>query len=228
MLTRPADFLSRFLYQISEDEFYWVPGTPPTPQIVEKAAARAKDDLGFERHRAHFASLADLIDACTAEELESHGSGQAARNAAKHARVMALAKLDPAARAGVAAAAAQGLAWIEACQPWARDSTLRNQVAIRVMAAVLVVAGRVRKGYEPEQLAGLARIGAGMRWCDLFYIRARGAIIEILAANAAACPRDPATLDALRQLLEVAESHANPAPVIKAMASLRNARLRHA
>jgi len=216
-----AAFISRLLFQIQDDEPYWVNGTPPTPQLVANACAVAKDEVDFDSHRSHFDGLAEILDACIAEELETHGHGIAARNATKHPRVVALTKSDSQHRAGIATAAAQGLAWYEACNKWVQDHSLRNQIAKRVMTAILVVAGRVREGYSTAQLAAVARLGASMRGMDLFEIRARGAILEILAANIAGLARDKSTLTAIRKLVSfAAEYPANPQPVLKAIEKL--------
>lgn len=181
MITR-AEFISRFLYQIRDDEFYGNPGSLPKADVIQQAATAAKDILGFDDHRASFALLAEVIDVCTAEELELRGSGTAARNATKHPRVVALKKLDSSQRASVAAAAAQGLAWMEDCRQWIQDSTLRNQIAKRVMTAVLVSVGSIGRGYTAAQLTALAQIGASLQDMDVFVVRARRAITEIVAA----------------------------------------------
>src|SRR5215468_2639292 len=129
MLATRTEFVSRFLYQIRDDEFYGNPGTLPKPEVIEQAGVAAKDAIGFDAHRESFTTLAEIIDVCTAEELASRGSGIAARNATKHPRVMALKKLDSAQRASIAAASAQGLAWMEDCRQWVQDHSLRNQIA---------------------------------------------------------------------------------------------------
>ena len=186
MITNRAEFISRFLYQISDDEFYGNPGTLPKPEVIDRAAAAARDVVGFDAHRASFAALAEIIDVCTAEEIDLRGSGIAARNASRHPRVAALKKLDFVARAGIAAAAAQGLAWMEDCRPWVQDHTLRNQIAKRVMLAILVSVGRIKRGYTAGQLAALAKIGAALEDGDIFVMRAREVIDEIVCNKAAA------------------------------------------
>ena len=186
MITNRADFISRFLYQISDDEFYGNPGTLPKPEAIDRAAAAARDFVGFDAHRASFATLAEVIDVCTAEELDLRGSGIAARNATKHPRVAALKKLDFVERASIATAAAQGLAWMEDCRQWVQDHTLRNQIAKRVMLAVLVSVGRIKRGYTTEQLAALAKIGTALEDMDIFVVRAREVIDEIACNKAAA------------------------------------------
>ena len=183
MLTNRAEFISRFLYQIRDDEFYGNPGSLPKSEVVVQASATARDIIGFDAHRASFTTLAEVIDVCTAEELASKGSGIAARNATKHPQVAALKKLDSAQRAGVAAAAAQGLAWMEDCRQWVQDHNLRNQIAKRVMTAILVSVGRIKRGYTAAQLAALAQIGASLRDTDVFVVRSRQAIDEILAGK---------------------------------------------
>src|SRR5215471_17312332 len=106
MLATRTEFVSRFLYQIRDDEFYGNPGTLPEPQVIEQAGAAAKDVIGFDAHRESFTMLAKIIDFCTAEELAARGTGLAARNATRHPKVMALKKLDSAERANIAAASA--------------------------------------------------------------------------------------------------------------------------
>ena len=186
MLTSRAEFISRFLYQIREDEFYGSPGSPPKPEVIEKATAAAKDIIGFEANRASFSLLAEIIDVCTAEELASRGSGVAARNATKHPRVTALKKLSFAERASIACAASQGLAWMEDCRKWVEDYTLRNQIAKRVMLAVLVSIGRMKRGYTAAQLTALARIGSSLKDMDIFVVRAREVIDEIVCNKSSA------------------------------------------
>jgi len=215
-----AQFISRFLYQISDEEFYWASGTPANDEVIKGAVALAKDDLGFDSHFSDFETLAQTIDECIAEELISQGNGVAAKNASKHPRVVALAGLAPQRRAGIAAASAQSLAWMEQCRNWVQDHTLRNQIAKRVFTGILVTVGRV-KGYSDSELAALARIGAALKDMDLFVIRARGAIIEILAANATQIPSDKQTQIALKRLVDfTADYPANPQPVLKGIAKL--------
>ncbi len=181
MVINRAQFISLFLYQIREDEFYGNPGSLPSPAIVEQAVAAAKDIVDFDLHRSSFALLAETIDVCTAQELALKGSGIAARNANKHPKVIELKNLNPEYRAGIAVAAAQGLAWMENCRPWVKDTTLRNQIAKRVMTAILFSIGRIKKGYSTAQLTALSQIGSSLEDMDLFVIRAREAIDEIVS-----------------------------------------------
>jgi len=186
MIANRAEFISLFLYQIRDDEFYGNPGSLPKREVIEQAAAAAKDIIGFEKHRAAFGVLAEVIDVCTGEELAMRGSGVAARNATKHPRVAALKKLDAVDRASFAVAAAQGLAWMEDCRQWVQDHTLRNQITKRIMLAILVSVGRIKRGYTAAQLAALERIGASLEDRDIFVVRAREVIDEIVCNKAAA------------------------------------------
>lgn len=219
MSTRP-EFISRFLYRVGDDELYWMPGTPPSAEVIEEAAAAARDILGFDAHSAAFTMLAEVIDVCTAEELESKGVGLAARNAIKHPRVIALTKLESVQRASIAVAAAQGLAWMEDCRKWVQDATLRNQIAKRVMTGIIVGIGRIKKDYSSAQLSALVRIGVSLRDNDVFVLRSRGAIAEILAGSLSNLPHDEVTLKALRRFLDVIAESPNAAPVFKAMDKL--------
>ena len=187
---------------------------------MAKASSAARDALGFDAHIAAFTTLADVIDVCTAEELESKGYGQAARNAGKHPRVVALTKLEFEQRAAVAAAAFQGLAWMEDCRQWVRDATLRNQIAKRVMTGVGVAVGRIKKGYTAAQLGALVRIGASLKDNDVFVLRSRGAIAEILAASSSSIPRDSETMVEIARFLDSIAERSNAAPVFKAMDKL--------
>ena len=220
MLTKPTDFISRFLYHLRDDEWYGNPGAPPTPEILAQVAATAKDTLGFEAHRGHFTALAKIIDTGVAEELAVRGSGIAARNASKHPLVAALGKSDFQDRAGISAAAAQGLVWMEECRQWVQDVTLRNQIAKRVMTAIVVSVGRIKRGYSPAQLAALVRIGASLKDNDVFVVRTRGAIAEILAGSFSSIPRDEGTLLVMRQFLDRVADCSNAVPVFKAMDKL--------
>jgi hypothetical protein len=220
MVASRADFISRFLYRVGDDEYYWVPGAPPTPEVIGKATAAAKDVLGFDAHQAAFTKLAETIDLCTAEELASKGHGLAARNASKHPAVISLGKLEPDRRAGLGAAAAQGLAWMEDCRPWVPDATLRNQIAKRVMAAIVVSVGRVKTGYTPAQLDALLRMGTSLKDNDVFVLRARGAIAEILAGNLGHLPKDKGTSTVMENFLDVICGSPNAAPVFKAVEKL--------
>jgi hypothetical protein len=186
MITSRNEFISRFLYRIGDDEFYGNAGTLPEPEVIARATGAAEDIVGFETHRESFSLLAEMIDVCTAEEIASRGSGVAARNASKHPLVTALKKLDLAKRASIACAASQGLAWMEDCREWVQDHTLRNQIAKRVMLAVLVSVGRNKKGYTAAQLAALARIRSSLEDMDIFVVRAREVIDEIVCNEAAA------------------------------------------
>ena len=216
-------FISRFLYQINDEEPYWVAGSPPKEETIKQALAIAKDDLNFESHRSHFEVLADVLDACVAEELASHGNGIAAKNASKHPRVLALVDLSETERAGIALVSVQTLAWMEQCRKWVQDHSLRNQIAKRVLTGILVTAGRIKSGYSDLQLAALAQIGVTLHDMDLCVIRARGAIAEILTANAAKIPTDKKTRDALKHFVDfTADYPANPQPVLKAIAKLRS------
>jgi hypothetical protein len=185
MIANRAEFISRFLYQIRDDEFYGNPGSLPKPEIIEQAASAAKDVLGFDAHRAAFTTLAEVIDICTSEELDLRGSGIAARNATKHPKVIALKKTDSQQRAAIAAAAAQGLAWMEDCRPWVADTTLRNQIAKRVMTAILYSIGRIKRGYTAAQLSALTQIGTSLQDMDIFVVRARDTIYEIVGNKTA-------------------------------------------
>ena len=222
MLTSSSDFISRFLYhaRTSEDQFYWVPGTPPTSEIIAQASGVLRDILGFAAHQAAFSTLAEVIDVCTAEELESKGQGIAARNSTKHPSVVALTKLDAGQRASIAAAAAQGLLWMQECRKWVLDTWLRNQIGIRVMTGIIVAVGRIKQGYSPPQLGALARIGASLETKDHFILRSRGAIVEILAGSLNSLPRDTGTLSALRRLLDTVADAPNAVPVFNAMDKL--------
>ncbi|MEY2466951.1 MAG: hypothetical protein QOD03_1472 [Verrucomicrobiota bacterium] len=217
-----SEFISRFLYQIRDDEFYGNPGSPPTASVIQKVSTFVKDELGFEAYRTYFITLADILDVCVAEEIAARGSGIAARNASKHPRVVELSKLDSEQRAGISSAAAQGLAWYEQCedQNWLQDHSLRNQINKRVMTAIIVAVGRIKKGYTQSQLAALARVGISLQTSDTFALRARGAIVEILAGNFINLPRDEDTLTALRSLLDRIASQPNAAPVFQAMDKL--------
>jgi hypothetical protein len=168
--------------------------------------------------------LAEVIDVCTAEELESKGSGIAARNATKHPSVIALTKLEFERRASITSAAAQGLVWMDVCGQWVHDTTLRNQIAKRVMTAILVAVGRIKRGYSSAQLAALTRLGVVLRESDGFALRARGAIVEIIAGNIPQLPHDNETLTVLRQLLDVigARSIAHAQPTLKAADKLKS------
>ena len=221
MPANKTEFIKRFLYQIRDEDFYWIPGTPPTKDVVAQASIATKDVIGYETHRAAFEKLAEVIDVCTAEELESKGHGMAARNATKHPSVIALTKLDSEQRAGVATAAAQGLAWMDDCGQWAKDTTLRNQIARRVMTAILVAVGRIKKGYESGQLAGLTRIGVSLQASDGFVLRARGAIVEILAGNISNFPRDKGTCKVLGELLDIIVARPNAQPALNAVDKLK-------
>jgi hypothetical protein len=220
MLGNRSEFISRFLYSLEDDEPYSNHGKPADAVTIAAASAAAKDVLGFDAHKGAFTSLAEVIDVCTAEELESKGNGQAARNAAKHPQVVALTKLAPEQRTAIAAAAFQGLAWMEDCRQWVRDGTLRNQIAKRVMTGVVVAIPRTKKGYSSSQLAALVRIGASLRDDDLFVLRSRGAIAEILAANVASIPRDEETMAGMRNFLDKIAAHPNAAPVFQSMEKL--------
>jgi hypothetical protein len=220
MVTSCADFISRFLYRVGDDEYYWVPGAPPTPEVIAEASAAAKDVLGFGAHQAAFATLAETIDLCTAEELASKGHGIAARNATKHPAVIALSKLEHDRRAGLAAAALQGLAWMEDCRRWVSDATLRNQIAKRVMAAIVISVGRVKTGYTPAQLDALLRIGTSLKGNDVFVLRSRGAVAEILAGNVSHLPSDKGTLTVMGRFLDIVCASPNAAPVFKAVEKL--------
>jgi hypothetical protein len=222
MLKSPSEFISRFLYHVHtrDDEFYWEPGTAPTPQVVAQASGALKDVLGFAEHQGAFSTLAEVIDICTAEELGSKGNGIAARNSTKHPSVVALTKLNALNRASVAAAAAQGLAWMQECKKWVSETRLRNQIAIRVMTGIIVAVGRIKKGYSPAQLAALARIATSLESADHFILRSRGAIVEILAGNLNCLPRDEGTISAMRGLLDTIAAYPNAVPVFDAMDKL--------
>jgi hypothetical protein len=153
-------------------------------------------------------------------ELKSKGNGQVARNATKHPKIIALLKLNYEKRASISAAAAQGLAWMQECSAWCRETTLRNQIALRVMAGVLVGVGRIKKGYSSAQLGALLRIGASLKDNDNFILRARGAIAEILAGSFGILPSDVKTLALMKQFLDVIAAGPNAASVFKAMEKL--------
>ena len=220
MLKDRAEFISRFLYRLDNDEPYSNPGAPPSPETIAKASASANDRVGFDVHRAAFSTLAVVMDACTTEELQLKGNGQAARNASKHPQVVALGKLTSDQRAAITVAALQGLAWMEDCRPWVTDSTLRNQIAKRVMAGIVTAVGRIKKAYSPAQLGALAQIGASLDDSDLFVLRSRGAIAEILAGNLESIPRDPNTISAINTFLERIADQPNAAPIFNAMDKL--------
>jgi hypothetical protein len=183
MLATPAEFISRFLFRIRDDEFYGNPGEQPKPELIKRAGLAAKDVVGFASHCESFTMFAEIIDVCTAEELASKGSGIATRNATKHPRILALKSLDPIQRASIAAASAQGLAWMEDCREWIQDHSLRNQIAKRIMVAILYSVGRIKRGYTPTQLTALAKIGKSLQDMDIFVIRARDTINEITSKN---------------------------------------------
>ena len=213
MLTNRTDFLARFLHQLRDDWTY----VPPTPKTIAQAAAAAKDEIGFDMYRAQFMTLAHIMDTCAAEDLWGG-------NPLKHPRVLALAKLEASQRAMIAVAAAQGLVWMDQCQKWVQRNTPKESIALRVMAAALLVAGRVGSGYSAPQLAALARIGASSQDMDLVAISARGAIAEILAANIREFPRDKETRIALKQFLDFigSDDHMvnNLKPVVRAIDKL--------
>ena len=205
-----AEFLSRFLHQLRDDWSY----LPPTPATIQQAVAVSKDELGFDMYRAQFTTLADIMDACATESLWGG-------NPLKHHRVLALAKLEPSQRAMIVVAAAQGLVWMDQCGRWRQHNTPKNEIALGVMTAVLIVAGRIRGGYSANQLAALARIGASSQDMDLRFISARGAIAEILALSIRELPRNKETLTALKQFLDfTARYPANLKRVAKAIDKL--------
>jgi hypothetical protein len=220
MLENRSEFISRLLYSLKDNEPYSNPGKPPAPGTIAAASAAAIDVLGFDAHKEAFTTLAEVIDVCTAEELESKGSGQAARNAAKHPQVLALTKLRPEQRAAIAAAAFQGLAWMEDCRQWVQDATLRNQIAKRVMTGIVVAVGRTKKGYSCSQLGALVRIGSSSRDNDMFVLRSRGAIAEILAASLESLPRDDQTIAGMRNFLDKIAAYPNAAPVFQSIEKL--------
>jgi hypothetical protein len=205
-----TEFLSRFLHQLRDDWSY----SPPTPATIQQAVAVSKDEIGFEKYRAQFVELAAIMDTCVAESLWGG-------NPLKHPRVIALAKLEPSQRAAIAVAAAQGLVWMDQCRQWVQRNTPKESIALRVMAAVLLVVGRVRNGYSAPQLAALARIGASSQDMDLVVISARGAIAEIMAVNTLQIPRDKETRIALKQFLDFTASYPhNLQRVVKAINKL--------
>ena len=138
----------------------------------------------------------------------------------KHPRVLALKKLAPEKQAGLAMASAQTLAWMEQCRKWVPDASLRNQISKRVMMAI-IVSGIIKRGYSPAQLSALARVGSKLRDCDIFVLRVRGAIAEILAGLASAISRDEATQTALKKLVKSVLERPNAAPATRAAQKLK-------
>jgi len=65
------------------------------------------------------------------------------------------------------------LAYSAGCAAKTAEATLRNQIAKRVMLAVLVSVGHIKRGYTAPQLAALAQMGASLQDMDIFAVRAR-------------------------------------------------------
>lgn len=209
MFNNHDEFITRFLHRLRDDWTY----SSPSTETIQEATAVSRDEIGFDRYCAQFTILTDIMDACATESLWGG-------NPLKHHRVLALAKLEPSQRAMIVVAAAQGLLWMDQCGRW-RQHTPKNEIALGVMVAVLIVAGRFRGGYSADQLAALARIGASSQDMDLRFISARGTIAEILALNIRELPRSKETLTPLKQFLDfTARYPANLNRVVKAIDKL--------
>jgi hypothetical protein len=74
---------------------------------------------------------------------------------------------------------------MEDCRPWVADTTLRNQIAKRVMTAILYSIGRIKRGYTAAQLSALTQIGTSLQDMDIFVVRARDTIYEIVGNKTA-------------------------------------------
>jgi hypothetical protein len=220
MLTRPTDFVALFLSEGNDDEPYWMPGRPASAQTLAEVTGWIQDDLGFEAYREHFQRLAEVIEVCTAEALADRGSGVAATKTIAHPSVLKLAELTGEQQAGISAAALQGLAWFEKCLPLKRDTFLRNQVALRVLVAVLMVIGVKARGYSPAQLAAIAALAAPMRGTGHFDLHAHDAVVKLLAANVKQLPRNETTRADVRMLLDRPQYGAPPQWLVKAQQKL--------
>jgi hypothetical protein len=221
MLASPADFASLFLYEGNAEEPYWMPGWPPGEQTVAEVSRILHDELGFASHQVHFRRLAEVMGTCISEALASRGGSIAATKTIAHPSVLALAHLGPNEQAGLSAAAVQGLVWFNQTKYLGRDAFLRNQVAMRVMVAVLMVIGVKARGFSPAQLAGIASIAAPFRDTGHFELRAHDAIVKLLAANVKNIPKNSKTSADVHQLLDRPQYGSTPQWLVSAEKKLR-------
>lgn len=216
-----SEFLKRFLHQARETDPYWITEALE-PEVLEKAAAAAKEDIEFEAHRVHFDLLAGIIDKCVQEQVDAAVRKDfGVRSTLKHPQILELGNLPPDQRAGMICAAAQGMRWIDEIQPWVNGHTLQNEIAKRTLVGVLRCLSKKKQSFSGTDLKTVARLGSSIEGQDSFGPVAQAAIVEILAANTASLTIDDEIKTILHPYLDRMSDESDLASIVKAVDKLR-------